>query len=108
MQLGTAFAALAVGATTDRIGRRWGLALGLAVGVLGTGLAAGAIVAGSFLFILGGSVLMGAASAAMQLGRFAAAEVHRPESRGRAISNVVIGGTVGSVVGPLLVGPSGR
>jgi MFS family permease len=83
-----AFAALAVGATMDRIGRRWGLALGLAVGTLGAGLAAEAIGAGTFLLFLGGSVLMGVASAAMQLGRFAAAEVHPPESRGRAISSV--------------------
>jgi MFS family permease len=107
-QLGTACAALAVAATTDRIGRRWGLALGLAVGVLGTGLAVGAIVAGAFSLFLGGSVLLGVASAAIRLARFAAAEVHPPESRGRAISNVVIGGSVGSVVGPLLIGPSGR
>jgi MFS family permease len=107
-QLGTAFAALAVAATTDRIGRRWGLSLGLAVGVLGTGLAVGAILTGGFLLFLGGSVLLGVASAAMRLGRFAAAEVHPPESRGRAISKVVIGGAVGSVVGPLLIGPSGR
>jgi MFS family permease len=104
-QLGTACAALAVAATTDRIGRRWGLALGLAVGVLGTGLAVGAIVAGAFSLFLGGSVLLGVASAAIRLARFAAAEVHPPESRGRAISNVVIGGSVGSVVGPLLIGP---
>jgi MFS family permease len=108
MQLGTAFAALAVAATTDRIGRRWGLVLGLAVGVLGMGLAVGAIVAGAFLLFLGGSVLLGVASAAMRLGRFAAAEVHPPGSRGRAISAVVVGGAVGSVVGPLLIGPSGR
>jgi MFS family permease len=108
LRLGAALAALAVGATMDRTGRRWGLALGLAAGVLGAGLAAGAIVAGSFLYFLGGSVLMGIALAAMQLGRFAAAEVHPPESRGRAISNVVVGGAVGSVLGPLLVGPSGR
>jgi len=108
LQLGTAFAALVVGATTDRIGRRWGLALGLAVGVLGTGLAVGAIAAGAFLLFLGGSVLLGVASAAMRLGRFAAAEVHPPESRGRAISRVVIGGAVGSVLGPLMIGPSGR
>jgi MFS family permease len=107
-QLGMAFAALAVAATTNRVGRRWGLALGLAVGVLGTGLAARAITVGAFLLFLGGAVLLGVASAAMQLGRFAAAEVHAPESRGRAISNVVIGGAVGSVVGPLLIGPSGQ
>jgi MFS family permease len=42
------------------------------------------------------------------LGRFAAAEVHPPEQRGRAISNVVIGGTVGAVLGPWLAGPMGQ
>jgi MFS family permease len=51
---------------------------------------------------------MGVAQAALQLGRFAAAEVNPPEQRGRAISNVVIGGAVGAVLGPLLVGPTGR
>ena len=53
-------------------------------------------------------MLMGVASAAMQLGRFAAAEVHPPQSRGRAISSVVVGGAVGAVLAPLLVRPSGR
>lgn len=52
-------------------------------------------------------ILMGLANAAVQLGRFAAAEVNRPEHRGRAISNVVIGGTVGSVIGPFVAGPAG-
>jgi MFS family permease len=41
------------------------------------------------------------------LGRFAAAEVNPPEKRGAAISNVVLGGTFGAIVGPLLVGPMG-
>jgi MFS family permease len=107
-QLATAFAALGVAAATDRIGRRWGLALGLAVGVLGMGLAVGAIAAEDLSLFLGGMVLLGVASAATRLGRFAAAEVHPPESRGRAIATVVIGGTVGSVAGPLLIGPSAR
>ena len=108
MQLAAAFAALGVAAATDRIGRRWGLALGLAVGVLGTGLALAAILTGGFLLFLGGSALVGVAAAAMKLGRFAAAEVHSTQNRGRAISHVVIGGAVGSVVGPLLIGPSGN
>ena len=107
LQLSGAFAALAVGATTERLGRRRGLALGLGVGA-GMGVAAGAIVADALLLFLGGLVLMGVASAALLLGRFAAAEVHPPERRGRAISNVVIGGAIGSVVGPLIVGPAGR
>ena len=108
LQLAGAFAAVAVGATTERIGRRRGLALGLEVGALGMGVAAGAIVADTLLLFLGGLVLMGVASAAMLLGRFAVAEVYPSERRGRAISNVVIGGAIGSVVGPLIVGPSGR
>jgi MFS family permease len=108
LSTGAAFAALAVSSATDRVGRRWGFTIGLAVGVLGAGLAAWAIASGALALFLGGLVLMGVASATIQLGRFAAAEVHAPKSRGRAISNVVIGGTVGAVLGPLLVGPSGR
>lgn len=108
MFVGAAFAALVVSATMDRIGRRLGLALGLVVGIFGSGLAAGAVAKDTFLLFLGGLLFMGVAQAAMQLGRFAAAEVHPPESRGRAISNVVIGGTIGSVLGPLMVGPSSQ
>ena len=107
-QLSAAFAALLVGAVTERIGRRRGLALGLGAGVVGAGAASGAIVVGSWLLFLIGLAIMGVASASMLLGRFAVAEVHPPERRGRAISRVVIGGAIGSVAGPLLVGPSGR
>ena len=107
-QLGAAFAALLVSANMERTGRRKGLALGLVVGALGAGLAAKAVIAGSFALFLGGLALMGVALAAMQLGRFAAAEVHPAQSRGKAISYVVIGGAVGSVLGPQLVGPSSQ
>jgi MFS family permease len=71
-------------------------------------MAASAVMDGSFALFLGGLLLMGVALAAMQLGRFAAAEVHPTKNRGRAISYVVIGGAVGSILGPLLVGPSSR
>ena len=57
---------------------------------------------------MAGWLLMGIANAAVQLGRFAAAEVNPPEQRGRAISNVVIGGTIGSIVGPFVAGPAGQ
>jgi MFS family permease len=57
-----------------------------------------------FLF---GVLLMGMAQSAMQLGRFVAAEVHAAADRGRAISRVVVGATVGAVFGPLAVGPAG-
>jgi MFS family permease len=79
----------------------------LIIGTLGSGIAFLAIARSSFAIFLAGMVLMGIANAAVQLGRFAAAEVNRPEHRGRAISNVVIGGTIGSVVGPFVAGPAG-
>ena len=106
--LGQAFAALAWGYTMERIGRRRGLAIGQAVGVVGSAVAGAAVIARSFPVFLLGLVLMGMARASADLGRFAAAEVYLPNQRGRAISNVVLGGTVGSVAGPLLVGPTGR
>ena len=105
--LGSAFAASAWGYLMDVIGRRNGIAVGLLMGVLGTGLAVFFINIGSFPGFLLGILLIGIANAAIALSRFAAAEVHPPAKRGAAISNVVLGGAVGAIAGPLLVGPAG-
>jgi MFS family permease len=105
--LAGAFSAFMWGYVMEAIGRRGGLTLGLALGVLGSGFAFYAIAQSSFTWFLFGMIFMGVANAAVQLGRFAAAEVNPPEVRGRAISNVVIGGTFGAVFGPNLVGPIG-
>lgn len=106
--LGAAFAASAWGYIMDRVGRRNGIVSGLVIGVIGNALVLVAIGLSSFLLFLIGMVLMGIANAAVVLGRFAAAEVNPPEKRGAAISNVVLGGTFGAIVGPLLVGPMGN
>ncbi len=106
--LGGAGAAFLWGYLMDLWGRRAGLLAGLALGALGAGLAFQAIAINSLPAFLAGMVLMGMANAAMTLGRFAAAEVHPPGERGRAISNVVLGGAVGAILGPLMVGPMGR
>jgi MFS family permease len=103
--VGAALAASAWGYIMDRIGRRNGMVAGLAIGVLGNVLVLAAIGASSFLLFLTGMVMMGITNAAVVLGRFAAAEVNPPEKRGSAISNVVLGGTFGAVIGPLLIGP---
>jgi MFS family permease len=105
--LAGAFSAFVWGYVFDAIGRRGGLTAGLSIGVLGSSLTFYAIAIHSFPLFLAGMVLMGAANAAVQLGRFVAAEVNKPEHRGRAISNVVIGGTIGAVVGPFVAGPAG-
>lgn len=106
--LAGALAAFMWGYIYDAIGRRYGMTAGLIIGVAGSGVAFYAIANASFALFLFGMILMGVANAAVQLGRFAAAEVNPPEHRGRAISNVVIGGTVGSVVGPFVAGPAGK
>jgi MFS family permease len=106
-QVGAAFAASAWGYIMDRIGRRNGMVAGLLIGVIGNALVLVAIGVSSFVLFLTGMVLMGITNAAVVLGRFAAAEVNPPEKRGAAISNVVLGGTFGAIVGPLLVGPVG-
>jgi MFS family permease len=101
-------AAFLWGYIMDVWGRRLGLVAGLILGVIGAGLAFQAVVLSSLPVFLFGMALMGMANAAMILGRFAAAEVHPPQARGRAISNVVLGGAVGAIFGPLLVGPIGK
>ena len=106
-QVGAAIAASAWGYIMDRIGRRNGMVAGLVIGVIGNALVLVAIGISSFFLFLTGMVLMGITNAAVVLGRFAAAEVNPPENRGAAISNVVLGGTFGAVVGPLLIGPVG-
>jgi MFS family permease len=90
----------------DRWGRRGTLSLGLGVGLAGSALAAVALMAHSLVGFLAGLLLTGGASSAVQLSRFAAAEVHPPSARGRAIANVVLGGAVGAVLGPVLVAPA--
>jgi len=106
--LAGAFAAGGWGVLNDVLGRRRALVLGLLIGAVGSGIAFFAIAARSFFGFLGGLLLMGIANAAVQLARFIAAEVNLPAARGRAISQVVLGGTVGSVVGPFVTGPAGQ
>jgi MFS family permease len=107
-QVGAAFAASAWGYIMDRIGRRNGMVAGLVIGVIGNALVLVAISISSFYLFLTGMLMMGITNAAVVLGRFAAAEVNPPEKRGAAISNVVLGGTFGAIVGPLLIGPVGN
>lgn len=106
--LSGAFTSLGWGYLMDIAGRRRGLASGLILGALGATLAFAAIVGQALLAFLAGMGLLGAANSAMSLSRFASGEVHPPAERGRAISTVVLGGTVGAIVGPLAVGPAGQ
>jgi len=103
--LSGALSASAWGYLMDRMGRRNSIALGLVIGVLGNGLVLAAIQSSSFLMVTIGLMMMGTTNAAVQLGRFAAAEVNPPSQRGRAISLVVLGGVIGTVLSRVLAVP---
>ncbi len=96
--LSGALSASAWGIIMDRIGRRNGIAWGLVIGVIGNALVLYAIQISSFVLVIVGLMMMGATNSAVQLGRFAAAEVNPPDRRGRAISLVVLGGVIGTIL----------
>ncbi len=103
--LSGALSASAWGYLMDRIGRRNGIVLGLLIGVLGNALVLFAIQTASFFLVIIGLMMMGATNSAVQLGRFAAAEVNPPDRRGRAISAVVLGGVIGTILARLSAVP---
>jgi len=88
-------------------GRRTGLAAGYAVGVAGAAVATIAIVARSMPLLLLGMLLIGFGNASNQLSRYAAADMFPSHRQASALGTVVWAATVGAVVGPNLVGPSG-
>jgi MFS family permease len=96
--LSGALSASVWGYTMDRIGRRNSITLGLVIGVLGNGLVLFAIQSSSFVLAVLGLMMMGITNSAVLLGRFAAAEVNPPDQRGRAISAVVLGGVIGTIL----------
>jgi MFS family permease len=106
-QVGAAGAAVLWGAALDRIGRRPTLVVGMCFGATGAAVASVAVAHHHLAGFLSGILLMGMAQSAIQLGRFVAAEVHTPADRGRAIARVVLGATVGAVIGPVAVAPAG-
>jgi len=106
--LSGALSASAWGYLMDRIGRRNGIASGLVIGVLGNVLVLIAISTSSFFLVMIGLMLMGITNSAIMLGRFAAAEVNPPDQRGRAISAVVLGGVIGTILARVLAVPVGE
>ena len=92
----------------SRRGRRPGLRLGYLIGMVGAVIAFGAIQIDLLPVFLIGSMLFGAAQASTLQARFAAADLAEPHQRSLSISTLVWTGALGSVTGPLLVGPAKR
>jgi MFS family permease len=106
--LGSALAAYPAARLMERFGRRAGLSLGFVMGITGALVCGFAVLGSSFGGFLLGMTAMGVTRGFTDLGRYAAAEMHPATQRARAISLVVLGGTVGAILGPALVAPMGR
>ncbi len=105
--LGAALGATSLSWLMSRRGRRAGLSTGYTVGVVGAGVAVIAIVWASLPLLLLGSLLIGFGNSSNQLSRYAAADLFPAERRATALGTAVWAATVGAVIGPNLVGPSG-
>ena len=104
---GTALAASLLSSVMARRGRRAGIVLGLWVAVAAGALAFVAVVLVSLLLLLLASAAIGFGNAALNLSRYAAADLFPPERRAGALGFVVWGSTIGAVLGPNLVAPAG-
>jgi MFS family permease len=105
--LGSAAAALVISRQTRRLGRAASLASAYVFGAVGALLVV-VTAAASLTALLVGSILLGAANAAVFFSRYAAAEVAEGPARGRALGLVFFSTAIGAVLSPLLLGPSGR
>ncbi len=105
--LGNALAAYPAARLMERVGYRPGLSLGFFIAIIGALIAGATVITNHFLGFLVGFSLMGVGRGFYDLGRYAAAEMHPADERARAISLVVFGGTLGSILGPQLTALAG-
>ncbi len=103
--LGGALIAIPTARIMAARGRRPGLQFGYALAMVGAALVVTAAVAGSFPLMLVGMLLFGGGTAGNGQARYAAADLAEEHRRGRDLSIVVWATTIGSVLGPNLVGP---
>jgi MFS family permease len=100
-----ALAALPAGRTMDRVGRVPVLAAGYLIGAAGCGLAALGSSSDLAPAVLGGLVLVGAASGVALLARTAAGDMYPSERRARGIALVLFGAVFGAILGPAVFSP---
>ena len=102
--LGAALASWPLSRLMGRFGRRPGLAIGYALAVVGAVLGMAGVLAASFALLLVGMTLFGVSNTSNLLARYAAADITPAERRGRAMGLIVWGSTLGSLIGPNLMG----
>lgn len=106
--IGSAAAAALIGRTSQRLGRRTGLAAGYATGAAGAVGVVAAAAADNVVLLFASLFVYGAGTATNLQARYAGADLATPQRRGQALSTVMVATTLGAVVGPNLVTPLGN
>jgi len=106
--VGAALIALPVARIMQERGRRPGLQIAYAIGVLGTLIVVLGARLDSFAIAMIGVVLTGAGMTAGLQSRYAATDLAAVNRRGRSLATVVWATTIGSVLGPNLASPVGQ
>lgn len=91
-----------------RRGRRPSLATGYGFAIVGAVTAVAGLGRANLALLLIGSLVLGLGQASNQLSRYAAADMFPEEKRAQAVGWVVWAGTMGSVLGPRLIEPTGE
>lgn len=91
-----------------RYGRKMGLATAYAFGMLSALVGVAAVYYSIFPLLLLSSAGMGMSRAGADMSRFVAGELFPEQQRARMIGRIVFAGTIGAILGPILVGPGGQ
>ncbi len=106
--VGAAAMAVPLARLSDARGRRIGLAVGYALGALGSALVVAASALDNYPLLVVGMAAFGACMAAGFQARFAATDLAEPHRAARDLSLVVWASAVGTVAGPNLAEPAER
>jgi MFS family permease len=104
---GTALGVSLLAGVNARRGRVAGIRLGLGIATAGAVVCLISALTVSLPLLLIGATGFGFGNAAMQITRYAAADLVGSGQRAGAIATIVWASTVGAVIGPNLVGPAG-
>ncbi|MBA4812408.1 MAG: MFS transporter [Acidimicrobiales bacterium] len=100
LSIGQSFAGIPVAVLMAKRGRRIGIGTAYLVGAMGATCALFAALTETYLLLVVGMTLCGCGQAGNLAARYAGSDLATDRDRGRSISLVVWGNTVGSVLGP--------
>lgn len=106
--LGSALGALIIGMSSQKYGRRLGLAGGFFTGSIGSLGIIFAAISNNIPFLLLSMFIYGAGMASNLQTRYAGTDLASEKQRGKAASIALVSTTLGAVIGPNLIGPMGQ